>query len=368
MTTRSRGNIADLDALVSALPTDDERQFKQIFHLSTTSGAIVPPEDMHPWLVAQFGSLEAVRQQRVVKITNCVTMEGALFNALRAQRPQQAPPLNEDVRHRIEDREACDFCHPQTGTPSDQFGRIRGKHCITASNVAKIDGWHAVIVFDEHHPLRFSASQVADYVDTAQEWARTAHHVDPAACYPFFLWNCLWRSGASIVHGHAQVALTRDAHYAKVENWRQAALRYRRDHGSDYFADLVAVHRALGLSVARGSACILPSLTPTKEKETLILAPRLDSDLKSALYLVLRTYVDRLQVQSFNLVLYQPPLSSTVEDWSGFPFILRIVDRGSLQSITSDVGAMEFFAQSVVTADPFQLAGALLSSEQEEIQ
>jgi hypothetical protein len=164
------------------------------------------------------------------------------------------------------------------------------------------------------------------------------------------------------------MAVTRDVHYARVEHWRQAALRYRRNHGSDYFADLVAVHRALGLSVAHGSASILPSLTPTKEKETLILAPRLDSDLKSALYQVLHAFVDRLQVQSFNLALYQPPLASAVEDWTGFPFIFRIVDRGGLPSITSDVGAMEFFAQSVVTADPFQLAGALLSPNQEEIQ
>jgi galactose-1-phosphate uridylyltransferase len=215
--------------------------------------------------------------------------------------------------------------------------------------------------------IRFTASQVADYVDTAQEWARTAQRADPAASYPFFLWNCLWRSGASILHGHAQMALTRDMHYARVESWRQAALRYRRDHDCDYWANLVAIHRALGLSVVHGSATILPSLTPTKEKETLVLAPRLDSNLKSALYHVLHTFVDQLQVQSFNLVLYQPPLSSTVEDWTGFPFIFRIVDRGSLHSITSDVGAMEFFAQSVVTADPFQLADALLFTHKEEI-
>lgn len=368
MTTRSRDNIAELAALVSALPVEDARRFKQIFRLNTISGAIVPPEAMNPWLVAQFGSLEAVRQQRIVKITNYVTMEGALFNAVRVRRPQEAPPLTGDFLHRIEDREDCYFCHPQTGTPADRFGRIRGKHCITASNVAKIDGWHAVIVFDEHHPLRFSASQVADYVDTAQEWARTAHRADPAACYPFFFWNCLWRSGASIVHGHAQMALTRDMHYARVESWRQAALRYRRIHGCDYFADLVAVHRALGLSVVHGSATILPSLTPTKEKETLILAPRLGPDLKWALYRVLRTFVDQLQVQSFNLALYQPPLSNTGEDWTGFPFIFRIVDRGSVHGITSDVGAMEFFAQSVVSADPFHLTGALLSMHQEEIQ
>ena len=44
----------------------------------------------------------------------------------------------------------------------------------------------------------------------------------PQARYPFFLWNCLWRSGASILHGHAQMTLTREMHYARVESWRQA--------------------------------------------------------------------------------------------------------------------------------------------------
>lgn len=367
MAVEPGGSIAELEARVAALPGEDRRRFDQIFDLSAATGELVPTEAMRPWLVAQFGSLEAVCRQRIVKITNRVTMEGALFNALRARRPLQAPPLDGDLRQRIEDRDGCDFCHPETRTPADTFGRIRGKQCITASNVAKIDGWHGVIVFDEHHPLRFTASQVSDYVDTAQEWARAAHRADPAACYPFFLWNCLWRSGASIVHGHAQMAVTRARHYARVEGWRRAAWQYLRTHGSDYFSDLVAVHRALGLSVAHGSATILPSLTPAKEKETLILAQDLDSDLKSALYRVLHTLVSRLQVQSFNLVLYQPPFCGTVEDWSGFPHIIRIVDRGSVQSITSDVGAMEFFAQSIVTADPYHLTAALLSTNQEEI-
>jgi galactose-1-phosphate uridylyltransferase len=367
MAVEPGGSIAELDTRVAALPMEDRRRFEQIFDLGAATGELVPPEEMRPWLVAQFGSLEAVCRQRIVKITNRVTMEGTLFNALRARRPLQAPPLDDDLRHRLEDRHDCDFCHPETRTPADTFGRIRGKHCITASNVAKIDGWHGVIVFDEHHPLRFTASRVSDYVDTAQEWARAAHRADPAACYPFFLWNCLWRSGASIVHGHAQIAVTRARHYVRVESWRRAALQYIQAHGSDYFSDLVAVHRALGLSVAHGSAIILPSLTPAKEKETLILAQEFDSDLKSALYRVLRTLIDQLQVQSFNLVLYQRPLCSTVEDWSGFPHIIRIVDRGSVQSITSDVGAMEFFAQSIVTADPYHLTAALLSANQEEI-
>jgi galactose-1-phosphate uridylyltransferase len=360
-------SIANLDNLIATLPAIDRARFERIFFLSTTIGQAVPPETMLPWLARYFGSADAVRQQYIVKVTNKVTLEGALFNALRTQRPLQAPPVTDNLEERIASGERCDFCHPLEYTPADTFGRIRGRSVLTASNVAKYDGWHTILVFDEHHPLRFTVEQVADYVDTAQEWAQAAHKVDPEACYPFFLWNCLWRSGASILHGHAQMILTQGMHYAKIEGLRQAALRYQAQHSTDYFADLVAVHRALGLAVECGTAAILPSLTPFKEKETHIVAPHLDDDMKRALYCVLRTFVERLGVQSFNLALYQAPLADTPEDWSGFPFFFRILDRGRLENSTSDVGAMELFAQSVVTTDPFRVADTLRAEIEEGI-
>jgi galactose-1-phosphate uridylyltransferase len=355
----SARRITKLDSLVANLPTRDRDGFGRIYHLDVTSGETAPPSEMNRWLVQQFGSVDAVLRQRIVKVTNRVTLEGALFNALRAQRPFQAPPVANKVQKRIQDRGSCGFCHPRQATPADAFGRIQGRHSITASNVAKYDGWHAVIVFDEHHPLHFTADRVADYIETAQQWAQRAQQADPQACYPFFLWNCLWRSGASILHGHAQMALTRGMHYARVENWRQAAHRYREAHGTDYFSELVAAHRALGLAVDHGTAVILPSLTPFKEKETHIISPHLDDACKSAIYHVLSTFIEELGVQSFNLALYQPPLSDTPEDWEGFPFVFRILDRGSLNSNTSDVGAMEIFAQSIVATDPFRVADAL---------
>lgn len=357
--------IVDLNALVAALPAPERERFERIFHLSVTTGELVPPETMHAWIAGHFGSVDAVRQQRIVKITNKVTLEGSLFNELRANRPIEAPPHARDLEQTLQAQTACPFCSPKQGTPADAFGRVQGRACITASNIAKYDGFHAVIVFDDHHPQHLTADRVADYVKTAQRWARAAHQVDPAACYPFFIWNCLWRSGASILHGHAQMTLTRGMHYARVENWRQASQRYRDTYGSDYFHDLVDVYRALGLAIEHGDAIIAPSLTPFKEKEILVVAPRLDDSLKAALYGVLRTFVEDLGVQSFNLGLYQPPLADTPEDWDHFPIVARIIDRGRLQSNTSDIGSMEIFAQSVITTDPFPLAEALRAKIQE---
>jgi hypothetical protein len=55
-----------------------------------------------------------------------------------------------------------------------------------------------------------------------------------------------------------------------------------------------------------------------------------------------------------------PPLASTPESWAGFPVVVRIVDRGSLETRTSDIGGMEMFAESVVAADPYAVREALM--------
>jgi hypothetical protein len=363
--TEAASGITELDSLVAALPAEERARFERIFEVSVVTGRTDPPETMHDWLAQHFGSVEAVRQQRIVRVTNRVVGEGALFNQLRARRPLQAPAGGEGLEEAVERSAGGPFCRPREGTPADTFGRIQGEHALTASNVAKCDGWHTVVIFGNHHPLHFDLDQLCDYLDTAQRWARVAHDADPEACYPFFLWNCLWRSGASILHGHAQMTLTRGSHYARVESWRRAARAYQAEHGTGYFTDLVSVHRALGLAVDHGAATILASLTPFKEKEIQILGSTLDGDLKAALYFVLRTAIDRLGVTSFNLALYQPPLAPTAEDWQGFPLVFRFLDRGDLQSKTSDLGAMEIFAQSVVTSDPFRLTSALSAAREE---
>jgi galactose-1-phosphate uridylyltransferase len=358
----SRGqsySIGNLDALVASLPDADRERFDRIYHLSISTGQLVPPDAMRPWIERQFGSVDPVCRQRIVKVTNRVTLEGTLFNELRAMQPIEAPSGSGDVEETIRQSMGCPFCTPLEGTPADTFGRAWGQFAVTASNVAKYDGWHGVVVFHDHHPLRFTAEQVSDYVETAQQWAQAAHRADREACYPFFLWNCLWRSGASILHGHAQMILTRGMHYARVENWRQAARRYLSAYGTDYFRDLVALYRALGLAVEHGTATVFPTLTPFKEKETHIIASHLDQNLKETLYLTLRTFVEQLGMRTFNLVLYQPPLSPVEEDWEGFPYIFRLIDRGNLSSNRSDIGGMEMYAQSVVTTDPYQVAAVL---------
>ena len=64
-------------------------------------------------------------------------------------------------------------------------------------------------------------------------------------------------------------------------------------------------------------------------------------------------------MHSFNLALYLPPFGNVEEDWSGFPVLVRIVDRGDVNNKTSDMGAMELYASSVIASDPFRVIKAL---------
>jgi galactose-1-phosphate uridylyltransferase len=356
----SKPGITRLPDLIADLPQTGRDLAGRIFSVEAATGRLDPPEAMRAWIEHSFGSVEAVTEQRVVKVTNRVTLEGTLFNELRASRPLDTG-VNLDLEKEISATEGDPFCHPERGTPADVFGRVRGEHATTASNIAKYDAFHGVIVFDDHNPLHLNPEKVAGYVSTGLEWCRKAHETDPEAKYPFLMWNCLWRAGGSIIHGHAQATVTRGAHYPKVERLRRAAALYATEHGSNYFHDLHRVHEALGLDVPTGESIrAFASLTPVKEKEIIVIghAPG-DESLHRAVGALLEAYVRDLGVQSFNVAFYMPPLTTTNEDWSGFPTIVYLVDRGSPANRTSDIGAMELYAAPVVASDPFAVAEIL---------
>lgn len=355
-------SIADLDLLLELLPDEEREIFYRIFRIRKMVGCMEHPPMMHPWLQKQFGSLEGVTCQQVVKITNIVTYEGALFNRLRASRPLEhknhlditASILDEGIFDPLKD--------PENTTPEDLFGRVKGKYCITASNVAKYDALHSLIVFKSFNPLDFDREKIYDYIDTAWRWAQTAREHHPEAKYFLLIWNCLWRAGASLHHGHAQVMLTEGEHYARIEGLRRAAVEYRQKYGTNYFDDLYFAHAMVRAGFEKDGVRVMAYLTPIKEKEVMLLGPALDDSFKDRLYEVLSCFRDQLHVVSFNLMLVTPPLDEVEEDWRDFPVLARIVDRGDLRVTVSDFGTMELYAASVISSDPLKLARVLRES------
>jgi len=357
--------IADLPQLIEALPADDRKRARDLYDASVVSGRLITPPELHDWVIAQFGSVEAVEEQQIVRVTDRWSHDGAIFSPLRGKRPQ-APATESTFRRLVESTVGDEFCHPETGTPADTWGRIRGRRTITAANTAKYEARHGVVIFDRHDPLAFDTETVVDLLEVGREWAERGRAEDPDASAYLLIWNGGPRAGGSIVHGHAQVTLGRGP-YPRVERARRAANSYAAAAGGSYYADLVSVHRALGLVVAEADGvAIFPTLTPVKERELLVIGqPGMDERepaFSSAVAHALLAYRDVLGVRAFNLALHRPPIDArlaTADGWEAVPPVAHIVDRGDPDSHSSDIGAMELYAAPVVGADPFAVANAL---------
>ena len=81
--------ITDLPTLIGALAPGDRALARRIFDVGVTVGRLELPEGMRGFVERSFGSVEAVRVQRIVNVTNRVTLEGTLFYELGASRPIQ---------------------------------------------------------------------------------------------------------------------------------------------------------------------------------------------------------------------------------------------------------------------------------------
>lgn len=357
--------IADLSQLIDALPPDDRARALSLYDVSVSTGRLTTPPELHDWVIAHFGSVQAVEVQQVVRVTDRWSGDGAIFSPLRGRRPQ-APATESAFRRLVESTIGDEFCHPETGTPADTWGRVHGRRTITAANAAKYEARHGVVIFDQHDPLAFDTETVIDLLEVGREWAERGRAEDPAASAYLLIWNGGPRAGGSIVHGHAQVTLGQH-HYPQVERACRAAASYAAETGGSYFADIVAVHRALGLVVAedRGVAT-LATLTPVKERELLVVGqPGMDERepaFANAVARVLLAYRDRLAVRAFNLALHRPPVDDRIaakDGWETVPPVVHLVDRGDPDRTNSDIGAMELYAAPVVGADPVAVAQAL---------
>ena len=357
--------IADLPTLIQALPDPERTRAARLFDVSVASGGLTIPPELRDWAIQHFGSVEAVEDQQIVRATDRWSMDGAIFSPLRGRRPL-APATESAFRRLVESTVGDEFCHPETGTPADTWGRVRGRRTITAANAAKYEGRHGVVIFDRHDPLAFDAETIIDLLDVGRAWAERGRAEDAEASAYLLIWNGGPRAGGSIVHGHAQVTLGK-RHYARVERARRTTAAYRAETGESYFADLVAVHHALGLVVADdGGVVTLATLTPVKERELLIVGrPGMDErdpGFAGAVAIQLLAYRDVLGVRAFNLALHRPPIDDRLaqaEGWEAMPPVVHLVDRGDPDLSSSDIGAMELYAAPVVGADPFAVAEAL---------
>lgn len=371
-------SIMDMIDKINELKEKDKYSyslFKDIFQASGSTGTMKIPYSFKKKVRSYFGNkdkdgnitesedevIERIKTQKVIKTYNKWTGEGALFNSLRAGRPGMRENELINEKNKVEEfieksYEGCDFCKPEKYTPEDVFGRVKGKHCITGANIAKYDAWSSIIFFNKHNPLDFTQEELSDYIDTGFKWFKKVYNHDKQFKFPLFLWNCLPKAGASQIHGHAQILMTNEIPYAKIQFLRHVFHRYMSLKGKNYFNMLYEVHKALGLALdadIKGFA----SITPLKEKEFVIITrenPSINAEVKKEIYRVLRCYIDKLGVNSFNLAISCPAFGE-----ANLPYLIKMVDRGSIFKSTADMGAMELYGSSVVSDDPYNIIKAV---------
>ena len=357
----NENKITNLIKIINALSEKEKTLIAKILKIQSAEGSLIYPAD--PEVIKSYGPRDQVEYQKIIKITNRITYECSLFNELRSNRPFQTkePIKLEDKLKKTED---CIFCIPKayyvtSGDTFPESGRIIKDSCFTASNPGKYDGYHGLVIFNDHNPYIFSNFQ--DNLTCSIEWAQKAHEKDKGAIYFFFMWNCLWKAGGSIVHGHNQMSLGKGMHYGKIEFLLNAANSYE----GNYFEDIYNIHELLGLGFKSGKVKIMAYLTPIKEKEVFIIAETVN-DLGNTIPKILECFYSRLNVRSFNLALICSPsaIFDEIDEgekkrWNGFPVIFRILDRGDLNNRTNDIGAMELYAASVISSDPYVVAREL---------
>jgi hypothetical protein len=355
-------NILGLADRVARLEGLAATRAHRILEVSLIRGETHVPAELEPWVADTFGSTEAVRLQRVVRVTNLATLNATLFAPLRSRRPVDGRRSG-DLDAEIARTRGDPFCHPETGTPAEPGGRLRGRRVTTGANAAMADAHHAVLVFDPHDPLAFDADLVADLLETGRAWAEWTRKADPEASAYLLVWNCLWRAGGSIVHGHAQALLGRGRPYAAAERFARDAHAYRAAHGSDFSTDLLAVHRDLGLADDQGPATIVAHVTPRKEREVLVAGAsgtdERDPAFAAAVARALIGLRDRAGVRSFNFALWRAPLGGGDARWEGIGPMAWIVDRGDPFVRPSDIGAMELYGTPIVGSDPYDVIAAM---------
>lgn len=242
-------SIIELEDKINNLKTDDNESykiFKRIYSVYSGTGTMKIPPGLKNKVDGYFSTknesgnptetqkqiLHKLENQKIVKTFNRLTGEGALFNYIRTKRPGMGKDDLKNQKYQLtqiinESQKNCDFCHPDQYTPEDVFGRIRGKHSITASNIAKYDVWSSLVIFKNHNPLEFTLEEFSDYIDTGFHWFDKVFQTDETYKYPFFVWNCLYKAGASQIHGHAQILMGRDIPYAKMKTMKKVQGKYQ---------------------------------------------------------------------------------------------------------------------------------------------
>ena len=363
----SYSSIGEIQSLVRSLEPKSRKMFDDIYDVKVYSGAGNFSPDISSSIKSEFGSLEAVRSQRIIKISNKVMSHSVTYNPIFDVRIEKGGDVLNPVDTNFHSNDFVDdpSTHMAAGsiTDPDPFDQITGEHSVVTGALVKADVFHGLLA-----PIMRDASPFSDYVKdylrTAWRWIRAAHAYDEAAVYPLVVWNAkfphLVDAGQHLEQ--MQLFLGKGNHYSAIEKDRQGASLYK-DGVQKYFGDLFLIHEALGLGYSKRETQTFVNLTPSfSGSEVVILSNGNPEAMIEETCRVFDICRDNFTSEPFGFSMTSPPLGAVADQWSGFPSMARFTVPDESVALRFGFNGIDIYGQPVITRDPFVLARRLSSN------
>lgn len=324
---------------IQKLSGPNKKILEDIYDIEFDEVKLKIPKEMKPWATKTFGNVKNVEHQNLIKIYNKYLFEGSSFNSLRSSRPT----TNQEE---TKIKSFKPFENTDSLTSKQEFKAITGKHSKTVANVAAYEKHHSLVVFNKRNPLNQSLNEIKSHLKTSQKWFEKVEEINETHENKLLIWNCLWRAGSSVPHGHFQLLATKKP-MPYVRKLKKATKNYQ-EKGSNYFKDQISLYKELGLYQKNQKAHILFTLTPTKEKEIIIYTNEKNVSKMYKEFNQAYQFFKKQNIESFNASIF-------ISNTKNTPSIIKFVDRGSLNNKSSDIGSMEIHAKLyVISSNPFK--------------
>ncbi|CAF3471711.1 unnamed protein product [Rotaria sp. Silwood1] len=102
-------------------------------------------------------------------------------------------------------------------------------------------------------------------------------------------------------------------------------------------------------------------ITSHKEYDIIVLAENFDERFIKVIYQVIQGYFNKLKQFSFSSCIYLPPLSPNQDDSGLTPVYYRIVPRGQISSLLSEVSSLDLLSIYNVNKLPADLFAEIVT-------
>lgn len=307
-----------------------------------------------------------------------LTKRWCRINVRRIKRPKQIIKSRNEIEKIIRvTKSKCDFCPENIEKRTPKFtkdlvpeGRIRVRNFVLFPNLFPFDDYHAIGVLTRSHffPLNKFGSEIwKDCIIGCIKFFEILREKGKKVMYPSINFNYLQPSGASIVHPHVQVIVTKKPTFY-LDEILKGCHKYFLRNNSNYWNDLVKIEkqkreRYIGKI---GSTEWLCSFAPMLNNEVIGITKKscildLTRDeikcLAEGISKILKGY-SSLGIESVNATVY-----STMNDTKYFRCFVRIVSRKNMTPYyCNDRGFMEeLHEEPVIETLPEDLVSHLKS-------